>query len=72
MEDSKLSDFLSHARIECRLATVSHLSLAVTEPEINYKEKGFIWGHSFSDFSPCLLDPIPWFCGKAAHYDESM
>lgn len=59
MEDYKLSDFLSHARIECGVATVSQLSLAVTKSEINYKENGFIWVHSFSDFSPCLLDPFP-------------
>lgn len=72
MEDYKLLDFLSHVRIECRVANVSQLSLAATDPEINYKEKGFIWVHSFSDFSPCLLDPIPWFGGKAAHYGESM
>lgn len=40
MEDSKLPDFLSHSRIECRIATVSHLSLAVTEPEITIKKRG--------------------------------
>lgn len=42
MEDYKLLDFLSHVRIECRVANVSQLSLAATDPEINYKEKGFI------------------------------
>lgn len=39
MEDYKLPDCLPSVKIECRVASVTQLSLAITKPEINYKEK---------------------------------